>query len=280
MIRLKVLSTVLVVCLALLVIQTSVLAKDADSDTNSHGSGKGNGKPSELSLPQGTGPNENRQSGSDNSNSKPEKINETEHSSSDPAKVRIAEQEVNHLLDNLKKSDTGFVKHDLKKLAQGSILDADDEQENELEKEASQAGRINKLAKVEVHEATDSAQSKRRAIQGVVTGLNGNILTLTHQTQTSRVTQILIGDAVLVRSKSNSSGEATGSATLTLGVRVVVVGDLNSSGQLVARMIKIIPGKAKGLEGRIKISTPSATPASTSATPTFIPLTDTPTPTP
>lgn len=161
-------------------------------------------------------------------------------------------------------NDDGFSKHDLKRLKKGAILRLD-----ELEaSEGSKPAKLKKLRKVEVREATESAQSKRRAVQGIITNLSGSVMTLAHQIHRDRITQVLIGDAAVIKFKKDK--DASSSATLAVGLRVVAIGDLNDSGQLVAKKIIIIPGRAVGIFKKNPLASGSAS-ASAVPSPTLTP---------
>lgn len=130
---------------------------------------------------------------------------------------------------------------------------------------SSESAKLKKVVKVFIKDASSSAQSKRRAIQGLITGVNGSVITIAHQIQRDRVYQILINGQTIIQSKST---EASGSAALQVGIRIVAVGDLGENGQLVARRIHVIPGKAKGIFKKYPLSSGSAIPSSSpSATP-------------
>ena len=132
---------------------------------------------------------------------------------------------------------------------------------------SSDSAKRKKVIKVFVKDASSSAQTKRRAVQGVIIAINGPIITIAHQIQRDRTNQVLINDQTVIKSKSSS--EASGSAVLQVGLRVVVIGDLNEIGQLVAKRVHVIPGKAKGIFKKYPLASASATPTSSpSATPT------------
>lgn len=126
--------------------------------------------------------------------------------------------------------------------------------------------------------------SKRHAVQGIIIQISGSLLTIAHQIHRDRLTQVLVSDATLIKTKTKESSPSTSlesSSSATLGVlqvgyRIVAVGDLNENGIIVARMIHIIPGKAKGIYRRFPIGTPSASLSPTvtvtsSATPSAAP---------
>lgn len=140
---------------------------------------------------------------------------------------------------------------------------------------ATGASKPKKAVKIFVQEASVSAQSKRRAIQGVISNINGNVLTLVHQVHHDRIFTLLVTDQTLVKMKG---AESSSSANLQVGMRIVAVGDLNEQGMLVARRIHVIPGLAKGLP-KLPLATPSGTLGTPSATPIASPSA-TPTATP
>lgn len=162
--------------------------------------------------------------------------------------------------------------------SQGKITKASREEEKKIEnEEASKSGKVKvkKLEKIEVREATQSAQGKRHAIQGLVTAIDGSVITLVHQIQRGRVYKVLYSSSTLIKSK-----ESSGSASLQVGLRIIVVGDLDGQGVLVAKRIFIIPGKATGIFKRLPISTSSATPSASSSASPSASLTPLPTATP
>lgn len=126
------------------------------------------------------------------------------------------------------------------------------------DKTATGEGKLKKLDKVVVKEATEAAQSKRRAVQGIISSLTDSQLVIVHQIHRDRSFTVLLGSETLIKSKSK---EGSGSATLKVGLRVVVVGDLDENGRLIARMIHIIPGKAGGIFKRNPVASSSALPS-------------------
>lgn len=140
--------------------------------------------------------------------------------------------------------------------------------ESEVDLVATNSGKTKKLNSVKVTDATQAAQSKRRAVMGIITSVNGSELTLVHQIHTDRVFKVLLSSTTQIQSKNET---ATSSASLVSGIRVIVVGDLNSAGQLVASRIKVIPGKAIGVFNKFNSATGSGstgTPSGSLTTPT------------
>lgn len=144
----------------------------------------------------------------------------------------------------------------------------------EFTKSATRAGEF-KTQKILVREAaaTESAKFKRRAVMGVISALNGNTITLTHQIQRDRTFTVFFDSNTVFKSKS----VATTSASLAVGQRIVAVGSLKDAG-ILAKLIHIIPGRATGVFNRPTVIPTLAPTASPSATPTLSP-TLTPTPT-
>ncbi|OGG05716.1 hypothetical protein A2872_04720 [Candidatus Gottesmanbacteria bacterium RIFCSPHIGHO2_01_FULL_42_12] len=125
---------------------------------------------------------------------------------------------------------------------------------------ATRSGNLKKALKIFVKEGTPSGQLKRRAVQGVITGISGNVITLAHQTKQERKFNVLMDSQTIIKSKNSASG----SAALVVGVRIVAMGTPTEAG-LLAKLIHVIPGKATGVFRKNPVSTSSAT---VSATPT------------
>ncbi len=132
----------------------------------------------------------------------------------------------------------------------------------------SSSGAKLKIQKVFVKQASESAQSKRKAVQGVIIDISGNTITVAHQIQRERTYTVLITSETYIQTKSSESSNsatlsASGSASVNLtslqvGQRIVAVGDLNETGGIIAKRIHIIPGKASGIFKKLPVSTPSA----------------------
>lgn len=166
---------------------------------------------------------------------------------------------------------------------------------------ATEGGKL-KVKKIFVKEASMSAQLKRRAVHGVITNILDNVLTLAHQIHRDRIYTVIVTPDTIIKFKSQvskgsgevtpspratASPEATGGAalaettasatSLAVGQRIVVMGDLDGAGGIIAKLIHIIPGKATGIFKRLPVATPSAsllaTP-STRATPSAEPTTE------
>lgn len=122
--------------------------------------------------------------------------------------------------------------------------------------DATDSGKL-KVKKIFVKEATVAAQLKRRAVQGVITSISGNVISLVHQIQRERTYTVVVNEQTVIKSKSE---EATGSASLAslaVGQRIVAVGEPSDSG-IVAKLIHVIPGKSFGIFKKQSLSTPSA----------------------
>lgn len=144
--------------------------------------------------------------------------------------------------------------------------------------DATDSGKL-KVIKIFVKEATVAAQLKRRAVQGVITKISGNVLSLTHQIQRDRTYTVVVTEQTVIKLKSE---EATGSAnlaSLVVGQRIVAVGEPSDSG-IVAKLIHVIPGKAIGIFKKLPLSTPSASLVATPAASATVSALSTVAPTP
>ncbi len=131
--------------------------------------------------------------------------------------------------------------------------------------EASRGGKVKKVVKVFVKEASAGAQSKRQAVQGVIVEASGSSLLLAHQIHRDRTYRITTDSLTEIKVKGV---QTVGLSSLQVGQRVVVVGDLQPGGGLLARRIHVIPGLAKGIFKKQPIASSSASPvASASASP-------------
>lgn len=120
---------------------------------------------------------------------------------------------------------------------------------------ATSSGEPKKAVKVFVKEATESAQMKRRAVQGVISNITESIITLTHQIQTKRTYSLLINEQTIIVIKGVTPATPT---DLKVGQRIAAVGDLTETGILVAKRIHVIPGKAVGVFKKYHPIIPSA----------------------
>jgi len=117
--------------------------------------------------------------------------------------------------------------------------------------------------KVFVKDATASAQSKRRAVQGLIQSISGNTITVVHQIHRDRVYTVFFNESTLIKMKDAT---ATGSGQLQPGQRIVAVGDLVPGG-ILAKRIHVIPGKATGIFKKQPFATPSGGTGTPSGTP-------------
>lgn len=142
---------------------------------------------------------------------------------------------------------------------------------------ASGEGGLKRAIKIFVKPASESgelSQSKREAIQGIVTNISGNTLTVTHQIQRNRVFTVILNSQTVI--KFNGVADATASA-IQVGQRIVAMGENTGNNTIVAKRVIVIPGKATGILEHEPL--PTETPEAT-ASPTLIPPTETPTPLP
>ena len=136
---------------------------------------------------------------------------------------------------------------------------------------ATQSGKGKKALVIFAKDATVSAQLKRKAVQGIVLENNSGTLTIAHQTQRSRKNIVLTDSDTIVKFKSTIAS----ASAIAVGDRIAAMGLPNSLGQLLARLIHIIPGKASGILQKFPLATPTAT---STATPSTQPATNSTTP--
>lgn len=161
---------------------------------------------------------------------------------------------------------------------------------------ATPPGLLNKLGRLSVHSATPGASLKRRAVYGVITAVQGDVLTLAHPIQRNRTVSITVNAQTVIQGR----GTTLTVADLTVRTRIIAFGTRQAAGLLATR-IQVIPGRATGIGSKFPSPTlgaasptltavptgsgsPSATPIVTQQAPTETPApvvpTDTPTPTP
>jgi len=127
---------------------------------------------------------------------------------------------------------------------------------------ATQSGKGKKALVIFAKDATASAKLKRRAVHGIVLENNSGTLTIAHQTQRSRKNIVLTDSNTIVKFK----GSIASASAITVGDRIAAMGLPNSLGQLLARLIHIIPGKASGILKKFPLATPTATSTATPPT--------------
>ncbi len=132
-----------------------------------------------------------------------------------------------------------------------------------------------KALKIFVKEA--SAASKRQAVSGSIESITGTSLKVTHLVHKDRVYNINTNTATIYKSPGIDLPKF---ANLTVGARIVVVGDPQADGTLIAKYIHIIPAKgnnpfkapgASSSSSTKKTPTPSPKPATSSASLTLTP---------
>ncbi len=136
---------------------------------------------------------------------------------------------------------------------------------------ATGGGTFKKALKIFVKEANISAQTKRRAVYGVITNIAGPEITLAHPVQKERTFILLTDKTTIIKVRETANATL---ADLKVGQRVTAVGSLDNEGLLTAKMIQVIPGKATGLFEKNPGATASVEPTSSPAPS----LTPTPTP--
>jgi hypothetical protein len=178
----------------------------------------------------------------------------------------------------------------VKKLDKAAIVFSD----KEASGSATPSGKMKKALRIYIQSASESADltnatgsavmqqeqyrmGNSNVVHGVVEDNDGVTIRVVHQTQRDRVNIVTIGPEVEVKMKNGIQTIAD----IVPGTRVIVWGTRDESGNLVARKIFIVPGKAGGINKRFPVATgiktvitgmtsPTATPSST-ATPSAIP---------
>lgn len=131
--------------------------------------------------------------------------------------------------------------------------------------EGTASGQLGKVTKIFVQDASASAQSKRRAVAGVITAINNGVITLAHIIHRDRIYTIFTDSTTEVNIKGNENAKVS---DLSVGMHIAAVGDLNPTGGILAKRIHVIPGQSIGVFKRFPVATPSATLTATpSATP-------------
>jgi len=143
-----------------------------------------------------------------------------------------------------------------------------------------------RLEKMLAREATPATQLKRHAVQGVITAISGEIITISHQTQRERTFTIYTNAATSIKMKDTATATV---ADLRVGMRIAAVGEPVNDG-ILANRIHVIPGNAIGVFKKNPIATEGGTltpspEATVTASPTLSPtleatVTETPTETP
>lgn len=116
-----------------------------------------------------------------------------------------------------------------------------------------------RIGQLKTKKATPSAQLRRRAVSGVITGIEANVLTIAHLVHRERIYQVVATDTTVFTMKGNN---APAIADLKLGDRVTAVGDY-ADGKLTARRIHVIPGAASGIFLTQPVSTATVAPTNT-----------------
>lgn len=141
---------------------------------------------------------------------------------------------------------------------------------NQLATDSARTGKAlkgKKIGHIRLGKASSSAELKRHAIGGVISAINGQTLTITHQKQLARSYQVQLGSTTIVTQKGATE---SASIQLAIGQRIIAIGT-PEKGILLASRIHIIPGKAHGIP-------PLPTISIATGSPTIVP-TDTITPT-
>ena len=78
-----------------------------------------------------------------------------------------------------------------------------------------------KVGRIKAKAASPSGQLRRRAVSGVITGIDANVVTIAQLIHRERIYQVVVADATVITMKGNS---APTMADLKLGDRVIAVG--------------------------------------------------------
>lgn len=132
---------------------------------------------------------------------------------------------------------------------------------------ASSEGKIKKVLKLFVHTATEPARLKRKVLMGVISDISDSTLTIVHQTKRERKYQVVVSDKTVVKMKSSTNLTIS---NLRVGQRIIVFGELDSSGTILAKRVYVIPGGAIGIFKKQPLAVPSVNLSGT-PTPTEMP---------
>lgn len=219
-------------------------------------------------APDQTKKEENSSQGNQNKTAEVGKVEEVSGNT-----IVIEEKNTRKRSESVVDKNTKIVGQDKKALRVSSIKPND---KVAVISDSTESAKPKKAIKVYVKkDASGSAQLKKKAVQGIITEINGSLLTVAHQIHRERITQVLVTGSTFIKTKDqvsspSASMESSASAapsTLQVGYRIVAVGDVDASGVLVARKIHVIPGRAVGIYRRFPIASASASPSVT-ATPT------------
>jgi hypothetical protein len=124
-----------------------------------------------------------------------------------------------------------------------------------MDKDATMAANL-KIKKMATQEATAGAVLKRHAVSGVITAISDGMITVSHQIQRDRSTEVYFNPATIISMKDTETASAS---SFTVGMRVTAVGEPVTDG-LLAKRIHVIPGKATGLFEKNPVASKSADP--------------------
>ncbi len=118
--------------------------------------------------------------------------------------------------------------------------------------EATDSGKPKRATKIYVKRAKNMKQSKRRAVHGIITSIDGNTITLAHQIQRDRTYTIVATEETIVKIKGVTDASLD---VLEIGQRIAAVGELSEEGGLVVKRIHLIAGGAGGIFKRLPVET-------------------------
>jgi hypothetical protein len=114
--------------------------------------------------------------------------------------------------------------------------------------------RFNKMLRIRIRESTGSGALKRRAVGGIIDSIDSGVIVISQMIHKEITYTVATDDKTAVVIKNMPDAQIS---DLAVGMRVAAVGELTGEGNILAKRIFVIPGKATGL---IEKQAPSATP--------------------
>ena len=91
---------------------------------------------------------------------------------------------------------------------------------------ATESATAQTLLKLYVEEASSSVKEKQQLVQGIITGINGEVLTITNSSKQDQFYNIPLGQAAIIKTKD---AKLANSSALTLSLGVAVVGTIDET---------------------------------------------------
>lgn len=114
---------------------------------------------------------------------------------------------------------------------------------------------LKKTIKIFVKSASDSAQTKRQAVYGIISNITGKVITLTHPVQQDKTYTVVTNSQTIIKVKGVEDATLQ---SLQVDQRISAVGTVDTNGVITAKRIHVIPGLAKGLLKKHPVSSSSA----------------------